>query len=113
MRGRCAVQLVVMFDCGSEGVLQNFSEDVFEMDRNIALVTSQTADAVGRAGPDSRKRSVLMSINYEGWGGPERCLGKFTHECTTHFDHSSGRAGHVDNTVVRCETHFSLPLQGS
>lgn len=35
---RCrAVQLVVMFNCRSEGVLQNFSEDVFEMDRNIAF----------------------------------------------------------------------------
>lgn len=48
---RCrAVQLVVMFDCGSEGVLQNFGEDVFEMDRNIASVTSQTAYAVDGAG---------------------------------------------------------------
>jgi hypothetical protein len=44
------MQLVVLFDCGSEGVLQNFSEDVFEMDRNITSVTSQTADVVNGAG---------------------------------------------------------------
>lgn len=50
MRGCRAVQLVMTFDCRSEGILQNFSEDVFEMDRNVTLITSQATDAADGTG---------------------------------------------------------------
>lgn len=68
MRGCRSVQLVVMFDCRSESVFQNLSEDVFEMDRNIALVTSQTMDGVdgGRIGTHANVASSCPSIMMVG-----------------------------------------------